>query len=99
MSPCGSVGGRTASAFVSTLSPSNSLLCVEHSDLSLVSWTRVYKLPRIASSKAGVCDPLSPSSFILRAFALADRFGDEPCRASLVSLVRGLFRVLFTLFF
>ena len=57
---------------------SNSLLCVEY--LSLLSYTRVYKPPRLASSKADIWGPLLPLLFFLPAFALADRFGDEACR-------------------
>jgi len=40
--------------------------------------TLVQKSLRLASSKAGICGPLPPSSSVVRGFALARPTGDEP---------------------
>jgi len=76
---------------------SNSLLCVEY--LSLLSYTRVYKPPRLASSKADICGPLLPLLFFCLLSLSPTVLATKPAVPSLVSLDCGLFRVRFTVFF
>jgi hypothetical protein len=61
--------------------------------LSLLPWTRIYKPPRLASSKAGNRSPTLHFLSCLRAFVLAAPLGSKPRYHAIVDL-SGLMRSL-----